>query len=199
MVLCIYDRFLMERLLAQSHPSRLYSVCQCGGRKFMVWQSSQSGGERGGKTFQCRVKVQIFWMESLVNGEDMLPEYQSRMADLGWLSSTYHPSNLPLYIILDNVPTFVRTMPRRYWRSLTRRIMSELESRNGEGEHHLSQPILRQAGIGTKKCFGSLRDREGSNASNVAVQNAGNETSIIGAMKGEASAAPLSLAEPQCL
>ena len=76
------------------------------------------------KRTRGRVKVQIFWMESLVKWKDMLPGVQSRMADLGWLSSTYHPSNLPLYIILDNVSTFVRTMSRRYWRSLTRRIMS---------------------------------------------------------------------------
>jgi len=61
------------------------------------WWANEVEKRTGGK-----VKVQIFWMESLVKWKDMLPGVQSGMADLGWISSTYHPSNLPLYLMLDN-------------------------------------------------------------------------------------------------
>ena len=32
-----------------------------------------------------RIKVQIFWLESLVKGKDMLPAIQSGYTDIGWV------------------------------------------------------------------------------------------------------------------
>ena len=61
------------------------------------WWANEVEKRTGGK-----VKIQMFWMESLVKWKDMLPGVQSGIADLGWISSTYHPSNLPLYLMLDN-------------------------------------------------------------------------------------------------
>ena len=45
-------------------------------------------------------------MESLVKWKDMLRGVQSGIADIGWGSSTYHPSNLPLFLMLDNPFSF---------------------------------------------------------------------------------------------
>ena len=61
------------------------------------WWASEVGKRTGGK-----VKVQIFWMESLVKWKDMLSGIQSGMADLGWIGATYHPSNLPLNLTFTN-------------------------------------------------------------------------------------------------
>ena len=110
-----------------------------------------------------RVKVQIFWMESLVKWKDMLPGVQSRMADLGWISSTYHPSNLPLYILLDNVSNFRQDYAAAILALIDTvdnepNLKSEMEREN---IILVSPHIAGQAGIGTRKCFGSLRDMKG--------------------------------------
>lgn len=62
------------------------------------WWMSEVEKRSGGK-----IKVQMFWMESLVKWKDMLPGIQSGMTDLGWVSSTYFPSQLPRYLMLDNM------------------------------------------------------------------------------------------------
>jgi TRAP-type C4-dicarboxylate transport system substrate-binding protein len=49
-----------------------------------------------------RVKVKFFWMESLVKWKDMLQGVASGIADVGLVAPTYHPSDLPLYMLLDN-------------------------------------------------------------------------------------------------
>lgn len=65
------------------------------------WWANEVDKRTGGK-----VKVKIFWMESLTKHKDGLPSVQSGMCDLTWLSSTYHPSQLPLFLILDNPGNF---------------------------------------------------------------------------------------------
>jgi TRAP-type C4-dicarboxylate transport system substrate-binding protein len=65
------------------------------------WWASEVEKRTGGK-----IKVQIFWMESLVKWKDALPGIQSGMADLAWVSSTYFPSQLPRYLMLDNLFNF---------------------------------------------------------------------------------------------
>jgi len=65
------------------------------------WWASEVEKRTGGK-----IKVQIFWMESLVKWKDALPGIQSGMADLAWVSSTYFPSQLPNYLMLDNLFNF---------------------------------------------------------------------------------------------
>jgi TRAP-type C4-dicarboxylate transport system substrate-binding protein len=65
------------------------------------WWANEVEKRTGGK-----IKVQIFWMESLVKWKDALPGIQSGMADLHWVSSTYFPSQLPRYLMLDNLFNF---------------------------------------------------------------------------------------------
>jgi TRAP-type C4-dicarboxylate transport system substrate-binding protein len=48
-----------------------------------------------------RVKVKFFWMESLVKWKDMLHGVSSGLADVGLPIGTYHPTELPLYMVLD--------------------------------------------------------------------------------------------------
>jgi len=65
------------------------------------WWASEVERRSGGK-----LKVQIFWLESLVKWKDALPGIQSGMADFAWVSSTYFPSQLPRYLMLDNMFNF---------------------------------------------------------------------------------------------
>jgi TRAP-type C4-dicarboxylate transport system substrate-binding protein len=53
-----------------------------------------------------KLKVQIFWLESLAKWKDALPAIQSGVADLAWVSSTYFPSQFPGYLMLDNLFNF---------------------------------------------------------------------------------------------
>jgi TRAP-type C4-dicarboxylate transport system substrate-binding protein len=53
-----------------------------------------------------KLKVQIFWVESLAKWKDALPAIQSGVADLAWVSSTYFPSQFPSYLMLDNLFNF---------------------------------------------------------------------------------------------
>jgi TRAP-type C4-dicarboxylate transport system substrate-binding protein len=65
------------------------------------WWANEVEKRTGGK-----VKIKIFWMDSLTKIKDGLPSVQSGMAEMGWISSTYHPSQLPLFLVLDNVFNF---------------------------------------------------------------------------------------------
>src|SRR5688500_16918854 len=53
-----------------------------------------------------KIKVQIFWIESLAKWKDALPAIQSGVADLAWVSSTYFPGQFPGYLMLDNLFNF---------------------------------------------------------------------------------------------
>src|SRR3974390_2713679 len=65
------------------------------------WWAAEVEKRTGGK-----LKVQIFWTESLVKWKDALPGIQSGVADFAWVSSTYFPSQLPRYLMLDNLFNF---------------------------------------------------------------------------------------------
>jgi TRAP-type transport system periplasmic protein len=65
------------------------------------WWAGEVEKRTGGK-----LKVQIFWLESLVKWKDALPGIQSGIADLAWVSSTYFPAQLPHYLMLDNMFNF---------------------------------------------------------------------------------------------
>ncbi|MCB2190484.1 MAG: TRAP transporter substrate-binding protein DctP [Deltaproteobacteria bacterium] len=47
------------------------------------------------------VKVQFFWMSSLVKWKDALHGVASGVTDIACPCSTYHPSEYPLYVVLD--------------------------------------------------------------------------------------------------
>jgi len=65
------------------------------------WWAAEVEKRTGGK-----LKVQIFWLESLVKWKDALPGIQSGVADFAWVSSTYFPSQFPRYLVLDNLFNF---------------------------------------------------------------------------------------------
>jgi len=48
-----------------------------------------------------RLKIQMFWMGSLAKWKDMLQAVKSGIADIGTTASTYHPSDFPLWMLLD--------------------------------------------------------------------------------------------------
>jgi TRAP-type transport system periplasmic protein len=54
------------------------------------------------KRTQGKVKVQFFWLETLVKAKDMLPGIQTGFTDMGWVIGIYFPSNWPLYVLLDH-------------------------------------------------------------------------------------------------
>lgn len=62
------------------------------------WWGSEVEKRSGGK-----IKIQYFWSDSLVKWGDALPGIQSGIADLAWVSSSYHPAQLPNYMSLDHM------------------------------------------------------------------------------------------------
>ena len=126
--------------------------------KHHKWWANEVEKRSGG-----RIKVQIFWMESLVKFRDMLPGIQSGMTDLGWLNATYHPSNLRNMIILDNPGNF----GQNYAAALLAIIdaMENEPTLRGEMEREnivlLSSHISGISQIAAKKCFDSIKGIKG--------------------------------------
>lgn len=69
--------------------------------KSWIGQQEQWWADEVEKRTQGRLKVQIFWMGSLVKWADMLHGIKSGIADVGTTASTYHPSDFPLWMLLD--------------------------------------------------------------------------------------------------
>jgi TRAP-type C4-dicarboxylate transport system substrate-binding protein len=63
-------------------------------------------GQEVEKRSKGEIKVQFFWANSLVKWPDCLPGIQSGVTDMCWISSSYHPANLPNYMILENLLNF---------------------------------------------------------------------------------------------
>jgi TRAP-type C4-dicarboxylate transport system substrate-binding protein len=82
-----------------------------------------------------RVKIQIFWMESLIEWKDMYHGVKSGVAEIGNPCSTYDPSIFPLFMVLD-MPYNVRD----YWAGN----MAAIDT--AENEPHLKAE-LEKAGI----------------------------------------------------
>ena len=122
------------------------------------WWASEVEKRTGGK-----IKVQIFWMESLVKWKDALPGIQSGMADLAWVSSTYFPSQLPNYLMLDNLFNFGDD----YVAAVLGLIDTVDNEPNIKAEFVKEDIILiaphisGHAPIGTKKCLNSVKDLKG--------------------------------------
>jgi TRAP-type C4-dicarboxylate transport system substrate-binding protein len=69
--------------------------------KSWIGQQQQWWGSEVEKRTNGRVKVQFFWMGSLVEWKDGLHGVGSGICDIANPCSTYHPSEFPLYIVLD--------------------------------------------------------------------------------------------------
>ncbi len=122
------------------------------------WWGNEVEKRTGGK-----VKIQIFWMESLVKWKDMLRGVQSGIADIGWGSSTYHPSNLPLFLMLDNPFSFRQD----YVAALMALIDTTENEPNLKAEMERESIIMMgphisgQMQIGSKKPIDSVKDLKG--------------------------------------
>jgi TRAP-type C4-dicarboxylate transport system substrate-binding protein len=122
------------------------------------WWAAEVEKRTGGK-----IKTQIFWMESLVKWKDALPGIQSGMADLAWVSSTYFPSQLPNYLMLDNLFNFGDD----YVAAVLGLIDTVDNEPNIKAEFAKEDIILimphisGHAPIGTKKCLNSVKDLKG--------------------------------------
>ena len=68
------------------------------------WMGKQYQGwiDEVAKRTNGRVKIEPFWMDSLVKQRDMLPGLKAGMTDIGFLSAPYFPRNFPLSMMLDN-------------------------------------------------------------------------------------------------
>jgi len=66
------------------------------GKQYQSWADELTRRTNG------RVKADMFWMDSLVKQQDMLPGLKAKMTDAGYLSQTYFPSNFPLLMMVDN-------------------------------------------------------------------------------------------------
>ncbi len=83
--------YFKELRVAEPLPPQSFA-----GQMHQYWASELEKRTKG------RVKVKFFWMESLVKWKDMLQGVSSGIADVGTVAATYHPSDLPLYMLLDN-------------------------------------------------------------------------------------------------
>lgn len=122
------------------------------------WWANEVEKRTGGK-----IKIQIFWMESLVKWKDMLQGVQSGMADIGWITATYHPSNLPLWFILDNMFNYRQDYVAAVLASMDTldnepNIKAELER---EKIFLLGSHISGQAQVGLKRSINSIKDLKG--------------------------------------
>jgi TRAP-type C4-dicarboxylate transport system substrate-binding protein len=62
------------------------------------WWGTEVEKRSGGK-----IKIQFFWSDSLVKWGDALQGIQAGIADAAWISSSYHPAQLPNYMALDHM------------------------------------------------------------------------------------------------
>lgn len=69
--------------------------------KSWLGQQQQWWAKELEKRTKGEVKVQFFWMGSLVKWKDGLHGVASGMCDITNPCSTYHPSEFPLYVVLD--------------------------------------------------------------------------------------------------
>lgn len=69
--------------------------------KSWVGRQQQWWADQLEKRTKGQVKVKFFWMGSLVKWKDMLQGVSSGICDIANPCSTYHPSDFPLYIVLD--------------------------------------------------------------------------------------------------
>lgn len=130
--------------------------------KSFLGQQQQWWADEVARRTDGRLKVQMFWMESLSKWKDMLHAVSSGIADVGVPSSTYHPSDFRLFMLLD-MPYNVKD----YWAGMMAAIdvsenepnlKAELEK---AGIKFLAPYASGHFHLGTKEVFKSLADLKG--------------------------------------
>ena len=126
--------------------------------KYHKWWAEEVEKRTGGK-----VKVQVFWMESLVKFKDMLPGIKAGYADIGIILGGYHPSNFPLDMLLENVYS-----PKTDYVAVLQAVQESLENEpNLKAELERENIIFLgiyfsgQTQLITKKCLNSIKDLKG--------------------------------------
>lgn len=123
------------------------------------WWASEVEKRTGGK-----IKLQVYWMESLAKLKDGLPAVQSRYTDLGWITSTYHPSNFPYFMMLDTA----YNCREDYNPALLAALETDDNEPNVKAELAKNNIVLivphngGQFQIGAKKPINSLQDLKGA-------------------------------------
>lgn len=122
------------------------------------WWANEVEKRTGGK-----VIIKTFWMESLTKHKDGLPAVQTGMTDLTWLSSTYHPSQLPLFMILDNPGNFGNDYVASIL-ALYDTMEKEQDLKNELERENIIQMMPHISGhtqLASKKSFDSIADIKG--------------------------------------
>lgn len=161
-VACLVALLVTPCIAADASPVTLkystYVTEQSWHGEMHSWWANEVDKRTGGK-----VKIKIFWMESLTKHKDGLQAVQTGMTDLTWLSSTYHPSQLPLFMIMDNPGNFgndyVSAVLALYdTMENQKELKAELEREN---IIQMMPHISGHTQLMTKKCFDSLADLKG--------------------------------------
>jgi TRAP-type C4-dicarboxylate transport system substrate-binding protein len=132
--------------------------------KHYKWWAEEVEKRTGG-----RVKVQMFWMESLAKAKDMLPAIQSGYTDVGWFVTSYFPSYFPLYMLLDHGDNFMKT----YGAALSAAIESLDKEPNLKAEMEKQKVIVVAPYASgrilfmTKKCINSITELKGKSVRSV--------------------------------
>jgi TRAP-type C4-dicarboxylate transport system substrate-binding protein len=127
------------------------------GKHFKWWASEVE------KRTEGKVKVNIYWLESLVKAKDMLPAIQSGFTDAGWIISIYFANNFQLYGLLDHI----YNSGEDYNAALNAAIEVTEKEPALKAELEKEKVILvmpytsGQVLIGTKKCMNSILDLKG--------------------------------------
>ena len=122
------------------------------------WWANEVEKRTGGK-----VIIKTFWMESLTKHKDGLPAVQTGMTDLTWLSSTYHPSQLSLFMILDNPGNFGNDYVASIL-ALYDTMEKEQDLKNELERENIIQMMPHISGhtqLASKKSFDSITDIKG--------------------------------------
>lgn len=126
--------------------------------KHFKWWASEVEKRTGGK-----VKVQIYWLESLAKAKDMLPAIQSGFVDAGWVVAIYFPNNFKLFGLLDHI----YNCGTDYDAALAAAIETTEKEPALKAELEAQKVIVvapytsGQVLIGTKKCMNSIIDLKG--------------------------------------
>lgn len=127
------------------------------GKHFKWWASEVE------KRTDGKVKVNIYWIESLVKAKDMLTGIQSGFADLGWIVSIYFPNNFRLYGLLDHTYNCGTDYASALFASIETSEKEPSLKAELEGQKvilvapYTSGHVL----IGTKRCMNSILDLKG--------------------------------------
>jgi TRAP-type transport system periplasmic protein len=82
-----------------------------------------------------QVKVEVYWSQSLLKGKEIISGVGSGVADMGWCSPQYNPTDLPLWTVVSAVP-FANTTSKKIYDALWEMyeqdpvLQKELEKKN---------------------------------------------------------------------